>query len=94
MPTADSDDLSSFGERVRRFRVERGLTQSQLAEQVELDRKTINRLEAGHYSTSLRTVFRIAAALSVVPGHLFTDDLGDSTAATSDDLVGWETAES
>lgn len=73
MAHADRDDLSSFGSRVRHFRVQRGLTQSELADQVDLDRKTINRLEAGHYSTSLRNVFRIAAALSIVPGRLFAD---------------------
>lgn len=77
MQTADRDELSFFGERVRHFRVERGLTQSELADKVDLDRKTINRLEAGHYSTSLRNVFRIAAALSIVPGHLFSDDRGN-----------------
>lgn len=93
MPTTDSDDLASFGERVRRFRVERGLTQSQLAEQVALDRKTINRVEAGHYSTSLRTVFRIAAALSIMPGHLFTDDLTSAPSPSGDGFAGWETAE-
>ena len=94
MPTADSDDLSAFGERVRRFRVERGLTQSQLAEQVELDRKTINRVEAGHYSTSLRTVFRIASALSILPGHLFTDEPGDASSLGPDGFSDWEPAES
>lgn len=67
--------------RVRHFRVQRGLTQSELAEQVDLDRKTINRLEAGHYSTSLRNVFRIAAALAIVPGHLFTAHSEDSEVA-------------
>lgn len=67
------DHLESFGERVRTFRLSRGLTQSQLADEVGLDRKTINRLEAGHYSTSLRNVFLIASVLGVAPGSLFKE---------------------
>lgn len=77
MTTVDNDDLASFGERVKHFRIQRGLTQSELAEQVDLDRKTVNRLEAGHYSTSLRNVFRIAAALNIVPANLFAASMSE-----------------
>lgn len=70
----DHEHLTLFGERVRLFRVSRGLTQSQLADEVGLDRKTVNRLESGQYSTSLRNVFRISAALGVLPAHLFDSD--------------------
>lgn len=70
----DHHHLTQFGERVRRYRVSRGLTQSQLADEVGLDRKTVNRLESGQYSTSLRNVFRIATALGVLPARLFDSD--------------------
>ena len=70
----DHHHLMRFGERVRRYRVSRGLTQSQLADAVGLDRKTVNRLESGQYSTSLRNVFRIATALGFFPARLFDSD--------------------
>lgn len=74
MASDDRDELASFGDRVRRFRRLRGLTQSELAERIGLDRKTVNRLEAGHYSTSLRNVYRLADALDTEVESLFRED--------------------
>lgn len=82
MADEEADELASFGARVRRFRQLRGLTQSELADRIGLDRKTVNRLEAGHYSTSLRNVYRLADALETDVPSLFRPD----EAATDDDL--------
>ncbi len=80
MADDDSSELATFGARVRHFRQLRGLTQSELAERVGLDRKTVNRLEAGHYSTSLRNVYRLAEALETEVPSLFTQgDMGASS---------------
>lgn len=57
--------LGEFGEKVRAFRVSRGLSQATLAENAHLDRKTISRIENSQYSPSLASVFAIAEALDV-----------------------------
>jgi len=50
------------------FMIERrsklGITQAQLAKLCGVDRKTINRIENGHFSPSLDTMLRIALILS------------------------------
>ncbi len=48
--------------RVRAFRVERGVTQQGLADLVGATRQTINAVEAGKYAPSLELAFRIARA--------------------------------
>lgn len=54
-----------FAEKVRRNRADRSLTQEQLAELAGLDRKTISRVENGHYSPSLDNVWALADALNI-----------------------------
>lgn len=44
-------------------RVASELTQEQLAVKAGVDRKTINRIENGHFSPSLTTLVRLASAL-------------------------------
>lgn len=52
-----------IGDRVRAVRGERGLSQERLGQLVDLDRKTINRIEQGSYSTLLDHLLLIADAL-------------------------------
>jgi transcriptional regulator with XRE-family HTH domain len=63
----------AFGNRVRRLREQQGLTQEQLAERLEVDRKTVNRLENGAYSPALDRVFGLAGVLGVAVADLFVD---------------------
>lgn len=63
-----------FGLRLRELREGRGLTQEQLGEMADVDRKTINRIENGMYSPHLDKVFQIADALSVPTRDLFEWD--------------------
>lgn len=50
---------------IRSIRLERGLTQSGLADVVGVTRQTVIALEQGKYSPSLEMAFRIAHALGV-----------------------------
>lgn len=52
-------------EKLRDYRVEQGLSQHALAEKSGIDRKTVNRIENGHFSPSLATLFRLCDTLSV-----------------------------
>lgn len=50
-------------ERIATKRKKAGLSQDKLAELAGIDRKTVNRIENGHFSPSMETFFRIALAL-------------------------------
>ena len=54
-----------IGDNARAARERKKLTQEQLGERVDLDRKTINRIEQGTYSTLLDHLLLIAQALDV-----------------------------
>jgi len=64
----------AFGKAVRNYRHLRNLTQEELAEKTELDRKTISRLENGLYSPSLDNIWAIAFAFNVNPEELLKPD--------------------
>lgn len=44
-----------------------GLSQALLAKNAGIDRKTVNRIENGHFSPSMETFIRIADALNTHP---------------------------
>jgi putative transcriptional regulator len=49
------------------------LTQLQLSELAGIDRKTINRIENGHFSPSVDTLVRLALVLNSTVGNLLDD---------------------
>ena len=65
MPAAkrSESDLHQFGANVRRERLRRQLTQERLAEQVDLNPRTIQKIEAGQLNVVLTTVWRLQRAL-------------------------------
>lgn len=63
---------------IRSFRVEFGMTQQQLGHKVGLTRQTIIAIEAGKYSPSLETAFRIAGVFGVPLEALFRYSPSDS----------------
>ena len=56
---------NSFGETLRRLRMEKGLTQQQLADQLRMDRTSITSWEMGRHMPDVAMVSQIAAALGV-----------------------------
>lgn len=62
------------GERLRAIRVERQLTQEQLADIVGVDSKTVSRAENGVYNISLDLVARLAYGLEVPSWRFFRDE--------------------
>jgi len=62
---SDEAVLAELGQRVARSRIDRGLTQAQLAEEAGLGKRTIERLEAGA-ATQLDSVIRILRALGLL----------------------------
>ena len=55
----------AIGDHVRAARTERKLTQEKLGEMVDLDRKTISRIENGSYATLIDHLILIADVLNV-----------------------------
>ncbi|OXM83697.1 helix-turn-helix domain-containing protein [Paenibacillus rigui] len=64
--------LTIVGERIRFFRKNRGLTQEQLGEKVELPQSYIGGIERGEKNISLETLERIVDALKIEPSDVLT----------------------
>jgi transcriptional regulator with XRE-family HTH domain len=69
MPPVDTSQL--LGETVRELRLERDMTQQQLADFCRIDRSFLISLEKGRANTSARTLVLIAAAFGIRPSELF-----------------------
>ena len=60
---ASSLSAQTVAYRLVALRAERGFSQARLAELAGVDRKTINRIENGHFSPSLDTLTRLSVVL-------------------------------
>lgn len=60
-----------FGEKIRRIRKERHLTQEYLAEKIQRDPRTVVAIETGRRNPTLLTIYKIAAALKISMRDLF-----------------------
>ena len=66
----DQGLLQEVGRRIVQARKDRGWSQEQLAESLEVEPTTLSRLETGHRAVSVSTLGRMAAALEVSLGDL------------------------
>jgi transcriptional regulator with XRE-family HTH domain len=62
----DDAVLAELGGRLARIRVERNLTQAQLAEQSGVSKRTVERLESGAVATQLSGFIRVCRVLDVL----------------------------
>ncbi len=67
---ASSLSAQTVADRLVALRAERGFSQARLAELAGVDRKTINRIENGHFSPSLDTLTRLSVVLKCRLGDL------------------------
>ena len=63
-------DYILMGERIRRYRLKMGLTQEQLAEQIDLSASFLGHIERGSRVASLDTLMRLCKALEITPNDL------------------------
>lgn len=66
-------DLQKFGNRLKSLRVERDLTQLELAEILDMSPNFIGMIERGERNTTVENVFKIARALNIKPSNLFEE---------------------
>src|SRR5438067_12633075 len=84
----------AFTENLRRLRLERFLSQAELARRAGLHALTVTRLEAGTTAPSTRTVRALAEAMAVEPRGLASPNEGAELrrgfgAARTEDQVGY-----
>ncbi|MCC5663450.1 helix-turn-helix domain-containing protein [Nostoc mirabile] len=65
--------LDKFGKRVRDERLQRGLSQEELAEKAELHRTYIGMIERGEKNITLINIGKIAKALAIAVDELLKD---------------------
>ncbi len=61
---------AQLAEALHELRLQNDFSQARLAEIAGVDRKTINRIENGHFSPALDTIVRLSYALRVGPDTL------------------------
>ncbi len=67
--------LKMLGSRVAQFRKQKGFSQSQLSDIVELDVMTISRIERGLLNISIVNAYNLSKALGITQKELFDFDL-------------------
>jgi putative transcriptional regulator len=60
--------------RLRTLRAERGWSQADLAQRLEVSRQSVNAIETGKYDPSLPLAFRIARLFATTIEAIFTDE--------------------
>ncbi|MGW4370099.1 helix-turn-helix domain-containing protein [Nocardia takedensis] len=71
MNYVDTKIRTEFGKRLRRIRLERDLSQEELAERANLHRTYISSIERGVQSVSLDNIAKISRVLNVELSELF-----------------------
>ncbi len=66
-------NTATFGLKLRRLRLERGLTARALAESAGIARSSVNRYEAGQAEPKPATIARLARSLRVDPAEFLKD---------------------
>lgn len=59
-----------IGSTVKELRVKSGLSQQALADMAGIDRKTVNRIENGHFMPSIETLLALGEALGTSSSRL------------------------
>ena len=60
--------------RLRILRAERGWSQAELADRLEVSRQSVNAIETGKYDPSLPLAFKLARLFALAIEEIFTDE--------------------
>lgn len=70
-----------FGDTVRAARIERGYTQKQLAEKIDVDERTISSIEKYEANTTMEILYPLIRVLKIDPREIFIPELGRESKA-------------
>ena len=76
----------AVGQRIRSYRNDRRLTQTELARQIGIQQSDLSRMEQGEYRVSLDVLFKILRAFEISFGEFF-GDLSHQTLTTREAAV-------
>lgn len=79
-------DYKSIGDRVKRYRMDKRMSQEDLGEKVELTGQHISNIERGYKGISLEKVVDIANVLDVSADDILTDSLKHSSSPVSTEI--------
>ena len=68
------DFRKSFGEKLKRLRKSKNLTQNQLAEKIDIDPRNLSRIEVGSSFVKAETLEKILDVLDITTEQLFSND--------------------
>lgn len=71
----NQDYIDAFGRNIRKLRMAKGLTMTELANLCDVEYRQISDVELGKISTSLATIYQIAQGLEISPKDLFDFEL-------------------
>ena len=83
-----ADILKQFGDRVRDLRKAQGLSQEDLAEKADLHYTYIGGVERGERNLSLKSIERIALALKMDIGELFSQRSSTKEGTEGNKIIG------
>lgn len=69
--------MNDVGKTIRQLRENKGLTQEQLADRINVSIRTIQRFERDKHSSNMKTLEKIAAALDIEPLLLLGYDVNE-----------------
>lgn len=75
------------GQKIRRLRKQRNLTQTELASRIGIQQSDLSRMEKGEYRVSLDTLFRILGEFGMGISEFFDEMAQESLDATDVQLV-------
>lgn len=67
-------DLQKFGKNLKSLRLERDLTQLELAEILDMSPNFVGMIERGERNTTVENVYKISRALNIKPEDLFKEN--------------------
>lgn len=73
-----------IGEKIRRLRKERNLTQAELAERIGIIQSDLCRMEKGEYKVGLDVLFRILGVFGMSISEFFNESVSRLSAVESD----------
>lgn len=80
------DDKKFIAQKIKQARIKANLTQSELAEKVDLSTQHISRIESGYYIPSLASFFKIISVLSL-DLHEFGYNITSTDSQAKDELI-------